>query len=87
MEARDASGRVIGKNHAEIITPTLWLVALLALTAVAGLLLILAGQAVQPGWLFITLPAAGSLLEVVALGFIGFALWGLYVGYGFHFTP
>lgn len=87
MEARGASGEVVAKEHAEIITAGGWMIPVFVVAAlVAGAAILISG-AMTSGWLRISLVTFWALVAIIGVGSLKFAMWGKYVGFPWHFTP
>lgn len=59
----------------------------LAGAAFAGVAAVLAAPTLGSRWLSWVVGGFGCLLGLVAIGSIGFSLWGKYPGFNWHFTP
>lgn len=87
MEARSASGEVVAKEHAEIITAGGWMIPTFIAAVVVALVIIVVSGAFTSAWIRIPLIVLGVLVGFISAASIGFALWGKYLGFPWHFTP
>lgn len=77
----------MAKEHVEVITAGSWMTPAFAVVALAGVVLAIGGASWLSGWALALTVALGAIVALVAIGSLGFFLWGRYVGFGWHFTP
>lgn len=87
MEALDASGKVVGKDHVEIITAGGWMTSTFVIATLVGLAIMAAAAGyVGATWLRVVLMILGAIVALIAVGSFVFVVWGKYVGMPWHFT-
>jgi len=87
VEARDASGKVIGRDHVETIASGRLMLPAFGLITLASFAAVYAAPQLLVGWPALLLIVFASIAGVVCIASLGFALWGKLLGFPWHFTP
>jgi hypothetical protein len=86
VEAKDLSGKIIAKEHAEVVVGSKSMPPTFALTTVIGIVLVVVGTAFSASVSKYSLIALGVAVALAAIVASLFGIYGKNVGYPFHFT-
>jgi hypothetical protein len=86
VEAKDSSGNIIAKEHAELVTGPKAMPPTFAITTVSGVILVIIGMTFTASASKYTLIALGVGVSLAAIIASLFGIYGKNIGYPFHFT-
>jgi hypothetical protein len=86
VEAKDATGKIIAKEHAEVVIGQKSMPPTFATTTVIGVILVIVGVAFGASAAKYSLVALGIGVALAAVVASLFGIYGKNIGYPFHFT-
>lgn len=86
IEAKDASGKIIATEHAEVVTVAKNIPPTFAVTTVIGVILVVIGMAFSAPVSKYSLIVLGVGIVLAAIIASLFGIYGKNIGYPFHFT-
>lgn len=86
VEARDASGKAVAKEHAQIVMAAKVMPSVFFVSTIVGFVLVAIGLTANATWARISLYTLGGTVVLVAILSSIFGIWGKHIGFPWHFT-